>query len=61
MSSGLTHPPGIDEFRFVGMQISERRMQNDKFVCGVRRTCKQNNLRKSQVIFITTRGRKAAR
>ena len=43
------------------MQISERRMQNDKFVCGVRRTCKQNKLRKSQVIFITTRGRKAAR
>ena len=37
------------------MQISECRTQNIKFVCGVRRTCKQNNLRKSQVIFMYDR------
>ena len=42
------------------MQISEVRMQNCKFVCGVCRTCKQNYLRFSQVIYISLRGRKAA-
>ena len=33
------------KWRFVGMQISEVRMQNWEFACGGCRTCKQNYLR----------------
>ena len=28
------------------------RIQNNEFVCGIRRTCKQNHLRKTQVILL---------
>ena len=43
------------------MQISKFRTQNVTFVCSVHGTSKQNHLRKSQVIFIASRGRKTAR